>query len=108
MHTTFIEPSGTIDSNSITVHPLTDTTYYITWDEIDCFKQNGEIVGYQVSVVDTYYLNLYLTHTDKYQLTILLSRDVYNISIAVVNTVTTGSFSDAREINLYNSEYEKL
>ena len=101
----FIEPTGTIDT--ISLHPLTDITYRITWEGINCFEQNGEIIGYRVTVERTN--NNYYTSIDstvEYESTdvALLNRGVYNVSIAVINTVGVGPFSDRKEINLYSSK----
>ena len=97
-----IVPSGIIAI--ISIHLLTDTTYRITWEGINCSEQNGEIIGYRITVEGNN--SHYTTDTSVSQSVdvALLNRDVYNISIAVINIIGIGPFSDSKKINLYNGK----
>ena len=69
------------------------------WGEVDCDQRNGRIIEYIVIISsnnDTYMYNM--TTTERY-ITVndLVSGVVYNISVAAVNSIGSGSF---RELNI--------
>ena len=66
----------------------------LTWSEVNCSQHNGLITGYTVMISNsniTYNLN----STERYIiLNDLVFGTVYNISVAAVNSVGRGPFSD--------------
>ena len=74
---------------------LLETKYYnLTWDELHCSEQNGLITGYTVLIINssvTYNLTSTNTHII---LNDLVFNIVYSISVAAVNAIGSGPFSD--------------
>ena len=66
----------------------------LTWNEVDCSQRNGLIAGYTV-IISNSSITYNLTSTERY---IILNGLVfgidYNISVAAVNSVGRGPFSD--------------
>ena len=85
-------PSGAPMSFSLT--PVNSTANNLTWNEVNCSQHNGLITGYTVMISNssiTYNLN----STERYIiLNDLVFGTVYNISVAAVNSVGRGPFSD--------------
>ena len=94
----FIVPSGW--PNSLLVLPVNSTANRIEWNEVNCFQHNGPITGYTVMISNssiTYNLN----STERYIiLNDLVFGTVYNISVAVVNSVGRGPFNDPMAIEI--------
>ena len=71
-----------------------------TWNEVNCSQRNGLITGYTVMISNssiTYNLN----STERYIiLNDLVFGTVYNISVAAVNSVGRGPFSDPMAIEI--------
>ena len=88
----FKAPSGA--PVSITLIPVNSTANNLTWNEVNCSQRNGLITGYTVMISNssiTYNLN----STERYIiLNDLVFGTVYNISVAAVNSVGRGPFSD--------------
>ena len=68
----------------------------LTWNEVNCSQRNGLITGYTVMISNSSITYMYnLTNTETY---IILNNLVigteYNISIAAVNSVGRGPFSN--------------
>ena len=78
----------------------THLLYRMMWNEVNCSQRNGLITGYTVMISNssiTYKLN----STEKYIVfNDLVFRAVYNISVATVNSVGRGPFSDPMAIEI--------
>ena len=64
------------------------------WKEVDCIQRNDRIIKYIVIISnDSYTYNL--TSTERY-ITVndLVLGGIYNISVAAVNSIGSGPFSD--------------
>ncbi|XP_019859326.1 PREDICTED: uncharacterized protein LOC109587523 [Amphimedon queenslandica] len=82
---------------------LLETEYNVIWDELKCSEQNGLITGYTVMISNssiTYNLTSTNTHIT---LNDLVFDTEYNISVAAVNAIGSGPFSDHITIVLYVS-----
>ena len=94
----YIAPSGW--PNSLLVSAVNSTANRIEWNEINCSQRNGTITGYTVMISNssiTYNLN----STERYIiLNDLVFGTVYNISVAAVNSVGRGPFSDPMAIEI--------
>ena len=88
----FKAPSGV--PVSVSLIPINSTANNLTWNEVNCSQRNGLITGYTVMISNssiTYNLN----STERYIiLNDLVFGTVYNISVAAVNSVGRGPFSD--------------
>ena len=86
--------------NSFQVSLVNSTTNNLTWNEVNCSQRNGLITGYTVMISNssiTYNLN----STERYIiLNDLVFGTVYNISVAAVNSVGRGPFSDPMAIEI--------
>ena len=93
-----IVPSGW--PNSLQFLLVNSTANNLTWNEVNCSQHNGPITGYTVMISNssiTYNLN----STERYIiLNNLVFGTVYNISVAAVNSVGRGSFSDLMAIEI--------
>ena len=84
----------------ILASPVNLTANNFTWDEVNCSQHNGLITGYTVMISNssiTYNLNSierYIILND------LVFGTVYNISVAAVNSVGRGPFSDPMAIEI--------
>ena len=94
----FKAPSGAPVSVSLTT--VNSTANNLTWNEVNCSQRNGLIIGYTVMISNssiTYNLN----STERYIiLNDLVFGTVYNISVAGVNSVGRGPFSDPMAIEI--------
>ena len=85
---------------SLHVSPVDSIANRIMWNEVNCSQRNGLITGYTVMISNssiTYNLN----STERYIiLNDLVFGTVYNISVAAVNSVGRGPFSDAMAIEI--------
>ena len=67
----------------------------LTWNEVDCSKRNGLITGYTV-MISNISITYNLTSTKRYIiLNDLVFGTVYNISVAAMNYIGKGPFSDS-------------
>ena len=83
----------------ILASPVNLTANYLTWDEVDCSQRNGLITGYTVMINSSITYNL--NSTERYIiLNDLVFGTVYNISVAAVNSVGRGPFSDPMAIEI--------
>ena len=72
----------------------------LTWNEVDCSQRNGLITGYIVMISNSS-ITYNLTSTERYIiLTNLVFDTEYNISVAAVNSVGSGPFSDPIEVEI--------
>ena len=94
----FIVPSGW--PNSLQVSLVNSTANNLTWNEVNCSQRNGLITGYTVMISNssiTYNLN----STERYIIVNdLVFGTVYNISVAAVNSIGRGPFSDPMAIEI--------
>ena len=70
------------------------------WEEVDCAQRNGRIIEYIVIISND--SNTYnLTSTERY-ITVndLVLGGIYNISVAAVNSIRSGPFSDYIELQI--------
>ena len=74
----------------------TPTTITVQWGPVDCIHRNGDITGYSVCVMSNEVLKNISTSGDTRNATISALRPFteYNISVAAVNSVGTGVYSD--------------
>ena len=85
---------------SLQVSPVDSTANRIMWNEVDCSQRNGLITGYTVMISNSS-ITKNLNSTERYIiLNDLVFGTVYNISVAAVNSVGRGSFSDAMAIEI--------
>uniref|UniRef100_A0A1X7UW70 Fibronectin type-III domain-containing protein n=1 Tax=Amphimedon queenslandica TaxID=400682 RepID=A0A1X7UW70_AMPQE len=85
-------PSGW--PSSIQVLPVNSTANRFTWNEVNCSQCNGLITGYTV-IISNSSITYNLTSTKRYIiLNDLVFGTEYNISVAAVNSVGRGPFSD--------------
>ena len=93
-----LAPSGA--PVSVSLAPVDSTANNLTWHKVDCLQRNGLITGYTVMISNssiTYNLN----STERYIiLNGLVFGTVYNISVAAVNSVGRGPFSDPMAIEI--------
>ena len=88
----FVVPSGW--PSSIQVLQVNSTANRFTWNEVDCSQRNGLITGYTV-IISNSSITYNLTSTERYIiLNDLVFGTEYNISVAAVNSVGRGPFSD--------------
>ena len=76
----------------------------ITWENIDCHLHNGRIIEYIV-IISNNSITYNLTTTDRYVIVNnLVFGNVYNISIAGLNSIGRGPFSDPVEVQIGTSK----
>ena len=93
-----VPPTGNV--SSLNVSHINQTSIRIMWEEVDCVQRNGRIIKYIVIISnDSYTYNL--TSTERY-ITVndLLLGGIYNISVAAVNSIGSGPFSDYIELQV--------
>ena len=94
-------PTGNV--NSLNVLKINRTLIKIMWNEVDCNQRNGRIIEYIVIISNN--SNTYnLTSTERY-ITVndLVLGGIYNISVAAVNSIGIGPFSDYIELQIVTS-----
>uniref|UniRef100_A0A1X7TXG5 Fibronectin type-III domain-containing protein n=1 Tax=Amphimedon queenslandica TaxID=400682 RepID=A0A1X7TXG5_AMPQE len=92
VQTEAIIPSGW--PSSIQVVQVNSTANKFTWNEVNCSQRNGLITGYIV-IISNSNITYNLTSTERYIiLNDLVFGTEYNISVAAVNSVGRGPFSD--------------
>ena len=70
------------------------------WEEVDCSQLNGRLIGYIVMISNSS-ITYNLTSTKRYIIVNdLVFGTVYNISVAVVNSVGRGPFSDPIKVEI--------
>ena len=87
-------PAGNV--SSLNVSHINQTSIRIMWEEVDCVQRNGRIIEYIVIISNDSIRNTYnLTSTERY-ITVndLVLGGIYNISVAAVNSIGSGPFSD--------------
>ena len=89
-----VVPQGTVSRDSVQISAINATTYRIVWSEIDCLLYNGDLVGYTVDIS-----NSSTSFTINTTSTVVVTSDLvagvqYSITVAVVNVVGVGPYSD--------------
>ena len=84
----------------IQILPVNSTANNLTWNEVNCSEHNGLITGYTVMISNSS-ITYNLTSTERYIiLNDLVFGTEYNISVAAVNFVGRGPFSDPIEVEI--------
>ena len=100
---TTLEPTGSI--KLIVVSTVNLTSNRITWEEIDCHLRNGRIIEYIV-IISNNSMAYNLTSSERYVIVNdLVFGNVYNMSVAGVNSIGRGPFSDPIEVQIGTSKY---
>ena len=87
------------------VSSVSFTSKNITWEDIDCHLRNGRIIEYIV-IISNNSITYNLTTTERYIIVNdLVFGNVYNISVAGVNSIGRGPFSDSAEVQIGTSKY---
>ena len=87
------------------VFPLNKTSNKITWEEIDCHLRNGRIINYIV-IISNNSITYNLTSTERYIIVNdLVFDNVYNMSVAGVNSIGRGPFNDPIEVQIGTGKY---
>ena len=81
------------------------TSNNITWEEVDCHLRNGRIIEYIV-IISHNNMTYNLTSSERYIIVNdLVFGNVYNVSVAGVNSIGRGPFSDPVEVQIGTSKY---
>ena len=97
-HCLKLVPAGIV--KYLNVLQINQTSIRIMWGEVNCDQRNGRIIEYIVIISNN--SNTYnLTSTERY-ITVndLVLGGIYNISVAAVNSIGSGPFSDYVEIEI--------
>ena len=79
-------------------------TNKIIWEEIDCHLRNGRIIEYIV-IISNNSITYNLTSTERYIIVNdLVFGNIYNMSVAGVNSIGRGPFSDPVEVQIGTSK----
>uniref|UniRef100_A0A1X7TTH1 Fibronectin type-III domain-containing protein n=1 Tax=Amphimedon queenslandica TaxID=400682 RepID=A0A1X7TTH1_AMPQE len=98
IQTEAIIPSGW--PSSIQVLQLNSAANNLTWNEVNCSQRNGLITGYTVMISNSS-ITYNLTSTERnIILNDLVFSTEYNISVAAVNSVGRGPFSDPISVGI--------
>ena len=77
----------------------------ITWEDVDCHLRNGRIIEYIV-IISNNSITYNLISTERYIIVNdLVFGNVYNMSIAGVNSIGRGPFSDPVKVQIGTSKY---
>ena len=89
----------------IMVSSVSLTSNNITWEEIDCHLRNGRIIEYIV-IISNNGITYNLTTTERYVIVNdLVFGNVYNMSVAGVNSIERGPFSDPVQVQIGTGNY---
>ena len=81
------------------------TSNNITWEEVDCHLRNGRIIEYIV-IISNNSMTYNLTSSERYVIVNdLVFGKVYNMSVAGVNSIRRGPFSDSIEVQIGTGKY---
>ena len=82
------------------VFPLNKTSNKITWEEVDCHLRNGRIIEYIV-IISNNSITYYFTSSERYVIVNnLVFGNVYNMSVAGVNSIGRGPICDPIEVQI--------
>ena len=100
---TILEPMGS--PKLIMVSSVSLTSNKITWEEIDCHLRNSRIIEYIVMITNNS-MTYNLTSSERYVIVNdLVFGNVYNMSVAGVNSIGRGPFSDPIEVQIGTGKY---
>ena len=100
---TTLEPMGS--PKLIMVSSVSLISNNITWEKVDCHLRNGRIIEYIV-IISNNSITHNLTSTERYIIVNdLVFGNVYNMSVAGVNSIGKGPFSDPVEVQIGTSKY---
>ena len=100
---TILEPIGS--PKLIMVSSVSLTSNNITWEEIDCHLRSGRIIEYIVMISNNS-MTYNLTSSERYVIVNdLVFGNVYNMSVAGVNSIGRGPFSDPIEVQIGTGKY---
>lgn len=85
------------------VFQVTATSITLVWEQVDCLKRNGPIIGYQINLYYEHQMlrRVYLegANTSRHTLDDLThSKHVYSIGVAAVNEAGVGPFRLLQQI----------
>ena len=93
-----LEPMGS--PKLIKVSSVSLTSNNIIWKEVDCHLRNGRIIEYIVMISNNS-ITYNLTSSERYVIVNdLVFGNVYNMSVAGVNSIGRGPFSDPIEVQI--------
>ena len=85
--------------------PVNLTSNNITWEEVDCHLRNGRIIEYIV-IISNNSMTYNLTSSERYVIVNdLVFGNVYNMSVAGVNSIGRGHFSVPVEIQIGSGKF---
>ena len=91
-----IDPQVIISHDSVQISAVSTTTYRIVWSEVtDSCLYNGELIGYTVDISNSSTSFTINTTSTEVVTSDLVAGVQYNITVAVVNVVGVGPYSDA-------------
>ena len=95
-----IAPSG--PPTSLSVESVNISLYNISWNQIDCYQRNGHIISY-IILISRDDIEFNISSTTVYILTSnLVLGKVYNISVAGINDIGMGPFSEPVRFEIGN------
>ena len=95
-----IAPSGL--PTSLSVEPVNISLYNISWNQIDCYQRNGHIISY-IILISRDDIEFNISSSTVYILTSdLVLGKVYNISVAGINDIGMGPFSEPVSFEIGN------
>ena len=88
---------ATVPHDSVQISAISATTYKIVWStsKIDCLLYNGDLVGYTVNISNSSTSFTINTTSTQVVTSDLVAGVQYSITVAVVNVVGVGPYSDA-------------
>ena len=87
-----LAPTGA--PQGLSVQNVMATSVVLTWNELDCLLQNGDITGYMIRYVRDSQPIADSSSTRTYTVQELIPFTEYSFSVAAVNSVGTGPFSE--------------
>ena len=99
----FTVPTGS--PKAVTVSSISLRLNNITWEEVDCHLRNGRIIEYIV-IISNNNITYNLTSSERYVIVKDLPfGNLYNMSVAGVNSIGSGPFSDPVEVQIGTGKY---
>ena len=89
----------------IMVSSVSLTSNNITWEEVDCHLRNGRIIEYIVMISNSS-MTYNLTSSERYVIVNdLVFGNVYKMSVAGLNSIGRGPFSNPIEVQIGSGKY---
>ena len=89
-----IVPQSVIPHDSVQISATSTITYRIVWSGIDCLLYNGDLIGYIVQISNSSTLFTINTTSAGVVISDLIAGVEYNITIAILNVVGVGPYSN--------------